>query len=193
MENLKKYFWSGLLSLIPITFSVWILIKLVIFLDNLLGRLIRRLVPDFYLPGLGFISLIAIILFVGFLAHNIFGKKTLILVEKILHSVPILNKIYSFSKAIMLAIARPESRSFRSVVTVKAFGDNCLLGFVTAEMMTKEGKKFLTVFVPTVPNPTTGFLLIIPEEKTEKIPLTVEEGFSLVVSMGLVRPDQWPV
>ncbi len=191
MENLKKYFWSGLLFIIPVSFSIWILVRAVIFLENLLGSWLRRFLPNVYLPGLGFLCLVMLILLLGFLAHNIMGKTILRGIERIMESVPLVNKIYSFSRTIVMAVSRPESRSFKSVVKVKAFGLGYMIGFVTAQWQDQEGKKWVSLLIPTVPNPTTGFYLLTTEENIQELSLTVEQGFSLVVSMGLVKPEQW--
>ncbi|HOL67745.1 MAG TPA: DUF502 domain-containing protein [bacterium] len=191
MEKLRGYFWAGLLFIIPVSFSLWILVRLVIFLDGLLGGILRRFFPEVYLPGLGFVSLILLILLLGFLAQNFVGRRILRLVERLLESIPLVNKIYSFSRTVVFAVSRPESRSFKSVVKLRAFGDGYMVGFVTGEIKGTDGKRWLSVLIPTVPNPTSGFYLIVPEEEAEKLPLTIEEGFALVVSMGLVAPEQW--
>jgi len=190
MENLKKYFWEGLLFIIPISFSLWLLIRVIIFLDSLLGGWLRRLFPEIYIPGLGFFCLLILIFLLGFLAHNMIGKRILRMIERILESVPLVNKIYSFSRTVVTAVSRPESPSFKSVVRVK-FGPGYMIGFVTTEWKDQTGKKWVSLLIPTVPNPTTGFYLLTTEENIQELPLTVEQGFTLIVSMGLVKPEQW--
>jgi len=189
MKNLRRYFVAGLLFLIPTTISVWIIIKIFFWLDGILGNLISRRMPMEYRHGIGFFVLILLILLVGILAENFFGKKLLRGVECFLESIPFFNKMYLFIRGIMENVSRKPEKSFTGVVKVKFAGDSYTVGFVTGAFDVIDGKEYLSVFVPTVPNPTTGFYLIYPRESVEFLDIGIEEGLKLVVSAGIFKPN----
>jgi len=190
MKNLKKYFISGVLFLVPSFISIWVLFKIFIFMDGIIGNLVKKYLPDFYIKGLGFISLILLILILGFLAHNFFGKKFLHSIERIFETLPFLNKIYTFVNGIIQTLLKKEKRVFREVIKIELFSNTFTIGFVTGEQNIN-GEKYVSVFVPTVPNISTGFYVVLPEKKVEKLDISVEDAFKIVVSMGIFKPEKW--
>ncbi|MFN4226893.1 MAG: DUF502 domain-containing protein [Candidatus Ratteibacteria bacterium] len=182
MKTLRKHFISGIIFIIPVSLSIWILFRVFLFLENILGNFFRRFFPNIYTPGIGLISLIILILFIGFLANNFFGKKVLKLIEILFENIPFLNKIFSFLKSVVQKITEDKKQVFKGVVKIKLPGDSYTLGFITKE---KKESKNIYVFVPTVPNISTGFILVVPEDKIEKMDISVEDALKLIISMGI--------
>lgn len=189
MKSLKKYFISGLLFLIPISLSIWILYKVFVFLEGIVGHFVQKYFPYLYTPGIGFFSLLLLILVMGFFAQNFIGKKILRLIEKIFESVPFLNKIFIFIKSLIQNVLNRDRYIFKEAVKIEFFPNSFTIGFVTGTAEEKNGEKYLNIFVPTVPNITTGFYLIVPEKKAEKLNICVEDALKLVVSMGIFEPE----
>ncbi len=187
MEKLKRYFISGLVFIIPISLSIWILYKVIIFLDGILGNLLKKFFPNIYTPGIGFFSIILIILFVGFLTQNFIGKKLLRRIEVIFEKVPVLNRIYNFIKSIVQSVTTKKEQIFKGVAKIKFFDGSYTIGFITGESQLIKEEKFLSIFVPTVPNITTGFYILVPEKRVEKLNISVEEGFKIMISAGFAE------
>lgn len=190
MKDLKKYFISGLLFLIPISISVWILFNIFLFVDGIIGNLLKKYLPDFYIKGLGFFSLILLILLLGFLAQNFLGKRLLHSVERAFGSLPVFNKVYLFVNGIIQNLLQKEKRVFKEVVRIEFFPNSFTIGLVTGEQIIKN-EKYLSIFLPTVPNISTGFYLTVPENKVEKLDISIEDALKIVVSMGIFKPEKW--
>jgi uncharacterized membrane protein len=189
MDNLKKYFISGLIFIIPISLSVWILYKTVKFLDDLLGNTLRNYFPDLYTPGIGFFSLILLILLIGFFTQNFLGSKIVRGIENLLGKVPLFNKIYITIKGIIQNLMKKRATFFKEAVKIEFIGGSYTIGFLTGESTISKNKGFINVFVPTVPNISTGFYLIVPKKRVEKLEMSVEDAFRMVVSMGVYEPE----
>jgi uncharacterized membrane protein len=183
----KKYFITGLLVIIPIWATYYVLSGLLGIIDNMLGDL-----PGYLLglkfPGLGIITLILFVLLVGILSANYIGKNIVQYGETFMQRVPLVRGVYSTMKKIMDTFSM--KHSFHGVALVEYPRKGCYsVGFMTGEVrgecMGLEGR-FITVFVPTTPNPTAGFLLILPEAEVKRLDMTVEQGMKFIVSIGLV-------
>ena len=185
MNNLKRAFIAGLIFIIPISLSVWILFKTIVFFENILGAFLKKNMPVFYTPGIGIFLLILLILFIGFLADNLLGKKILSIFEKVFETIPLLNKIYIFIKGISQSIFQGKTNIFKEPVVIEFFTGTYTLGFITG-ISYMPG--YISVFVPTVPNISTGFYLMVPEHKIEKLNISVEEALQTIVSMGICGP-----
>jgi uncharacterized membrane protein len=190
MKTLKKHFLSGLIFIIPVSLSLWILFRIIVFLENILGSFIKNFLPDFYIPGLGFFSLILLILLIGFLADNFLGKKMLSFLEKLFEKTPVINKMYMFIKNVSQSLLHGKSTPFRYPVKIEFFGGTYTIGFVTGESTMESGEVLLDVFVPTVPNISTGFYLMVPESKIEKLNMSVEEALKTAISMGMFESEK---
>jgi uncharacterized membrane protein len=188
MNALKKHFLSGLIFIVPVSLSLWILFKIIIFFENILGSFLKNHYPNFYTPGIGFLSLILIILLLGFLADNFLGKRLLNLFERLFEKVPIINRIYIFIKGISQNLLHGKATAFRESVKIEFFSGTYTIGFITGESRFGDKGKFVSVFVPTVPNISTGFYLLVPKNKIEKLDLSVEETLKMVISMGIFEP-----
>jgi uncharacterized membrane protein len=183
----KKYFITGLLVIIPIWATYYVLSGLLGIIDNMLGDL-----PGYLLglkfPGLGIITLILFVLLVGILSANYIGKNIVQYGETFMQRVPLVRGVYSTMKKIMDTFSM--KHSFRGVALVEYPRKGCYsVGFMTGEVRGESMGlvgRFITVFVPTTPNPTAGFLLILPEAEVKRLDMTVEQGMKFIVSIGLV-------
>lgn len=182
MRSLKKHFISGLVFIIPISVSLWILFKIIGFLENVLGPFFKKFFPNIYTPGIGFFSLVLLILLVGFLTDNFLGRKFLALLERMFESMPVLNRIYIFIKSISNNLIHGKSTIFKEVVKISFPNGSYTIGFITGKA--KE-PGMLNIFIPTVPNISTGFYLVVPEDKVEKLDISVEDALKTVISIGL--------
>lgn len=185
--KLRNYFISGTLVIVPAAISLWILWKIFAFLENLIGQWIQKAVPEFYVKGLGFISLIAIILLLGFFAQNLVGRRIVRYLEKLFLSVPIFNRVYQFVHSILQQVFRKEKQIFQEVVLINLTPGISTIGFVTSKesIVPEQDGEYWTVFVPTIPNPTTGLILILHKDKVKVLPISVEQGMKILLSFGI--------
>ena len=202
MGALRKYLIAGLLVWLPLAATV-IIVKLVI---DLLDRTIL-LLPDQYrpeallgfsVPGLGVILSIGILIITGMLAANLIGRRAVEMWEFILHRIPLVRTIYKSVKQIATTILASDSKSFRKVVLVEyPRKDAWSMGFLTNEHVNVENDRLAgdmaAVFVPTTPNPTSGFIIMISKNDIIELDITVEDGFKYIISMGVITPDRLPV
>ena len=186
-DFVRKYFITGLLVILPVWATYYVLSALLGVIDGILAG-----VPAYVLgrriPGLGIVTLVLFVLFIGVLFANYLGSRIVKLSDELLHKVPLVRGVYFTVKQVMETFSM--KHQFRGVGLVEYPRKGCYsVGFVTSEV---EGDRlglsgrFVTVFVPTTPNPTAGFLLILPEAEVARIDMTVEEGMKFIISLGLV-------
>jgi uncharacterized membrane protein len=184
-KKLRNYFLTGIIVLLPITATLYILYWLFKFVDGFLGGFFKTFF-GVSVPGSGVLFTLVIILVSGFLATNFLGKKLIGFGETIVSKIPLVNTIYTTIKQIVDAFLYANKMAFTKVVMVEYPRKDCYaLGFVTGEFIVKD-RKLLSVFVPTTPNPTSGILLIFPEEDVNFLSISAEEGIKLIISGGLV-------
>lgn len=194
--TVKKYMLTGLLVLIPLFLTGWVLLSLMRWTDRAL-----RLIPNAYrpetllgfnIPGLGLILTLAIIFVIGALVANVAGRKFLSLGEGILEKIPLLRWFYFSSKQILEAIFISGQDSFRRAVLLEYPRKGIYsIGFITGEsigQLEDSVPDSVTIFVPTTPNPTSGYLIIAPEEQTIPLAWSVDEAFRVIVSAGVIMP-----
>ena len=186
-DFLKKYFITGLLVLIPLWATYYVLAGLLTMIDGILGDIPSHVI-GYRIPGMGIFTLIVLILAVGMMSANYFGTRLLRYSDELMQRVPIVRGIYTTVKQIMETFSL--KHSFQGVGLVEYPRKGCYsLGFITSEMQgTNLGRSgtFVSVFVPTTPNPTAGFLLILPKEEVTYLDMTVDEGMKFIISLGLV-------
>ncbi len=189
MKSLRRYFVTGLVVLIPVALTIWILWKLSFLLEGILGRIFLKYLPQFYTPGLGFVSLLLIILLVGALASNFLGRRLLGFSEGLLAKIPLFNKIYLSVKGISDAILKKKKGPFNGVALVEVSHGIQTLAFITSpareEIQKENTEKLMSLFIPTVPNISTGFYCVMPEKDLKRLDLSVEEALKLMLSLGL--------
>jgi len=195
--NLKRIFLAGLAVTVPIGLTLYILIFLIGMMDGLLTVMPAKLHPDallgFHVPGLGILVTLFLILVCGLMAQSIVGRRIVRLSEGMLDRIPVVRSIHSAIKKIVDSMFMYRSRSFRKVVLVEfprrgAYTVAFVTGTPGDEIQAKTGKKCQSVYVPTTPNPTSGYFIVFPEEDLIQLDMTVEEAFTLVISGGIVNP-----
>lgn len=191
----KRWFLAGLLIWLPIMATFFVINLLVSTLDKVIDWLPARYHTEALigipLPGLGVIISILVILTTGIIATNFLGNKLVQSVEKIVQRIPIVRTIYSGTKQVMETLLSSQSEAFRKVLLVEYPREGLwTLAFQTGSSTSSIGTTdtaMLTVFIPTTPNPTSGFLLIVPKKDVVELTITVEEALKFVVSLGTVN------
>lgn len=193
----KRYFITGLLVVVPLYLTINIFGLIVGYMDALLKYLPESLQPDTYLPvhipGLGVIFTIAVIFLAGLLATNLLGKKMVEISDNILARIPLFKSIYKPIKQFLETFLATGYSGFRKAVLIEFPGKGMYsVGFLTGpasgEVQTKTAEKVVNVFLPTTPNPTTGFYLLIPEKDVIVLDMSVEDAFKLIITGGMVSP-----
>jgi len=197
-RRIRNIFITGLLITLPIAITFFILKFLFNNLDALspvfTDLLIQAGAPipeGFRIPFLGFLMTFLIILLVGFLTTNIVGKQVVHLGENLVEKIPFVRRIYSGTKQVVVAFANADADSFKKVVLIEFPRKGVhAIGFVTGEagreIRQHTSAKYINVFIPTTPNPTSGFLVFAPPEEVQEIAMSIEDGVKYVISGGIV-------
>ena len=196
-KALRRYFVSGLIVWLPIVATFFVARFMLQILDHSVKFLPEKFQPDVllgtHIPGLGVLLTIVIILLSGMLFSNFIGHKILHVWEKLLARIPLVRSIYSAVKQVSQTILHPKGNSFRKVLLIEYPRKGVWsIGFLTSDKLDLapiEGNA-LTVFIPTTPNPTSGFLTIIPESETHELNMSVETALRMIVSIGVAMPEQ---
>lgn len=194
--SLKRYFLTGLLVITPIWGTVLILRTLFLAVDDILGDALTRFLPQgAYIRGLGILTLLLLIFTVGLLATNFIGRQVVKHWEEWLHRVPVVRGIYATLKSMMDILSFGEREKYNRVVLIQfpKNGHYCF-AFVTGAMQGQiqavADEPLVNVYVPTSPNPTSGYFLLVPEREIIPLDMSVEEAMKLIVSGGLYQPAQ---
>lgn len=190
---LRRYFITGLLVIIPIWGTYLVLSTLLRFLEGFLGNFLKGY-GKVYFPGLGIITLFMLIFLVGLFTTNYVGRRTVALWEDIMKRVPLVRNIYSVIKHVVDTVSLQGEEHFRRVVLIEFPREGMYsIGFVTGvtrgEVQTLTAERVMNVFVPTTPNPTTGYFLFVPESKLIPLSISVEDGMKMIISGGLYTPS----
>ncbi len=194
VAKLRNYFVTGLVILLPVVVTFTIFWNIFLKVDSFLGGLITRY-TGYEIPGLGFVAMVIVISFVGLFASNLIGRRLISLGEWILVKIPLVNKMYVGVKQIASVLLAKKRTVFQRAVLLEYPRPGVYsVAFVTNEgdgpYPVGDGKKLITLFLPTTPNPTSGFLLILPLEDTVPLNMTVEDAIKLVISGGSVLPKE---
>jgi uncharacterized membrane protein len=188
---LRKYFFTGLIVILPFVLTLYLLWFVFDFMDGLIGPLLK-VVFGRSLPGAGFAITILLILGTGVLATNYLGRKFLHFGDRVFTRVPLVRSVYQTLKQVVQAFVGDQKKAFRQVVLVEYPRKGLYsLAFLTNEGIGQNGEQMLAVFLPTTPNPTSGFLLFLPEKEVTFLDMSVEDGIKLVVSGGVIKPPDW--
>ena len=202
VTRLRNYFFTGLVICAPVAITAYLTWTLIQWIDGWVKPYLPDIYnPDLYLPfsipGFGVLVALIVITMVGFLTANLIGRSILSYGEYLLSRMPVVRSIYSALKQIFETVFREDSDNFQSVVLVEyprrglwalAFVATDTLGEVQANLDEPAGKT-VSVFLPTTPNPTSGFLLFVPAADVIPLDMSVEEAAKLVISAGLVAPE----
>ena len=190
---LRRYFLTGLLLVTPIWGTILVLKTLFVALDGILGDAMAELVPDHYIPGLGIVTLVLLIFLVGLFAANFIGRQIVSHWEDWLNRLPLVRGIYSTLKSMMDILSFSERGSYRRVVLIQfpKNGHYCfafVTGMTKGETTALGEDTLIHVYVPTSPNPTSGYFLLVPEREVTSVDISIEEAMKLIVSGGLYTP-----
>ncbi|GAC1629015.1 MAG: DUF502 domain-containing protein [Nevskia sp.] len=188
---LRRWFFAGLLIWIPLAATLLVIRFLVGLLDTSLLLIPPSLRPD--IPGLGVVLSIALVLGTGALAANYLGGRLLHWAEDLLFRIPLVRTLYGGVKKLAETLFSENSSSFKRVVLIEWPRPGVwAIGFQTGdpirEIVLRTGQELIPIFVPTVPNPTGGFIMHVPPQQITALEMTVEEGMRYVISLGVVAP-----
>jgi len=202
---LRNSFLTGIVVATPVTVTLWLIYVFVTFVDSTIKPLIpARYNPETYLPfalpGMGLIIAVLALTLLGALAANIFGRSLLAIGERIVNTVPLIRNIYGALKQLVETVLAGQNNAFKEVVLVEyPMSGSYAVAFVAShgkgairQHVGKGTEEVIGVFVPTTPNPTSGFLLFVPRSRAIPLDITVEEAAKLIISFGLVTPDRLP-
>lgn len=199
MEKLKSlfkhYFFTGLLVMVPLVMTAWVVRALISGIDDFFGT--TEWMP-YHVPGVGLVLSLAVILVSGFLARNFVGNFVIEWLSETLNRIPLIGAIYGSVRQVMTTILGGSEKKFGRVVLVEyPRREAWTIGFVTSENVRSDiGSNFsdrlIAVYVPTTPNPTSGFLIFVPEKDLKPLQLKVEDALKYVVSLGIVEGKTKP-
>ena len=195
-SRLRRYFVSGLVVFLPLALTVYLFILTLDVADSIFGKYIEPYFFrefGFYFQGISIVILLLIILLIGFLATNFFGRKIHNIFERVILKLPFFRQVYPAIKEISVFLFARERPAFKQVVLVEYPRKGVYsIGFLTSDTSRRlaqyMGKEMCNVFVPSAPGPLTGYVLMVPKEELAFPEVTVEEAVKLIVSGGVVNP-----
>ena len=191
--RVRRYYLAGIVVLAPTALTLWVVWKLFTFFDDILGRELRARGVSVF--GLGFLLLNLLLLLLGWLAAGFLGRRLFALWDKVMQRVPLINKVYATLRQIAeLLLGSDRGRGFGRVAVVEFPSPGSWgLGFVTSNVAGEPGRGIgrgtCSVFIPSAVNPTTGFLLMVPEERVTYLDMTPEQAMKMIVSAGAIVPE----
>ncbi|GGI53708.1 DUF502 domain-containing protein [Oxalicibacterium solurbis] len=197
---MRKYFVTGLLILVPLAITLWVLNLIVSTMDQSLLLLPARWRPEavfgFAIPGLGTILTLLVIFLTGLATRNFIGKRVVLVWEAVLRRIPVFNTIYSSVKQVSDTLFSSSGNAFRKALLVQyprqgSWTIAFLTGTPGGDVCNHLTGDYVSLYVPTTPNPTSGFFLMVPRADTIELDMTVDEALKYIVSMGVVTPDHF--
>lgn len=196
-KGIKGYFITGLLVVLPLYLTIYVLSIIVGFMDRIFTIMPALLQPDHYLPfhvpGLGIIVTFIGVFLVGVLVTNLLGKKMLDLAEGLMGRLPLVRPIYNSTKQLMETFLKKDNEGFKKVVLIEfpkagVYSVGFLTGKVREELKAKTGEDNVSIFIPCTPNPTTGYYIVARESEVIYLDMKAEDAFKLIMTGGLVVP-----
>ncbi len=197
--NLKNIFLTGLAVIVPVGLTVYILVFLIGMMDGLLTLIPLKYhsaaLVGFHIPGLGIIVTILLIFICGLMTKSIIGNRVVRYGEALLDKIPFVSSIHMAIKKIVDSMVVYRNRSFKKVVLVEfprkgAYALAFMTGMPGDAINQKIGQRCVSVYVPTTPNPTSGYFIIFPEAEVIQLDMSVEEAFTLIISCGIINPPE---
>ena len=190
LRKLRTHFFAGVLITVPLALTVWILVQIFNWIDGFLQPVVKPIFGH-EIPGLGFGITVVLVYLVGVIASNVLGRRLLRYGESLLERVPVARHLYTGIRQIVQSFSEPRKTGFMQVVLIEFPRKGTrTIGFVTNESPDASGKKLLNVFVPTAPNPTSGFLQIVEESEIIRTEISVDAALKMVVSGGRMSPEE---
>lgn len=195
--QIKKIMLTGIAAIIPVGVTAYILYIIIKAMNNLVKIIPYRYQPDqilpFHVPGLGVLFTLILIFIVGLVTKSYLGKKAVTLGELIVDKIPLVRGIYKAVKQLVEAIISDKGNSFKKVVLIEyprkgLYSIAFVTGDAKGEVREKTSCRSMNLFVPTTPNPTSGFYIVISESDVIHLEMTVEEAFTLIMSGGIIAP-----
>lgn len=198
--RLRRMLVTGLLILIPVAVTVFVLVQIFRFMDGIFAPLVSRVLgrilgaeAPVHIPGLGMLLTLLLILLLGWLSTNVAGRRLLRSLERVLLRLPVARSIYGATKGVLEAVSKDQTEAFKRVVLIEyPKKDLFAIAFVTGGARWGEVDErlgdLLLVFMPTTPNPTSGYLLLVPRDEVIDLPIAVEDGVRMVISGGILMP-----
>ena len=189
-KHLKKKFLTGLFVLIPLLVTIYIIYLVISFVDTILSPVISNITlrltgNEIYVPGTGLFLFAVVAYATGILASNYIGKRMLSYGERLVKKIPFVKGIYSSVKDMTDSFSSEKKHSFKEVVLAEfPFQGRYVIGFVTNRITGQSSEELCTVFVPTTPNPTSGYLIIIPEGELIFLDMPVDNALKYIISLG---------
>ena len=195
---MRKYFVTGLLILVPLAITIWVLNLIISTMDQSLLLLPERWRPEavvgFHIPGLGTILTLMVIFLTGLATRNFVGKRIVWAWESLLVRIPVVRSIYSSVKQVSDTLFSSSGNAFRKALLVQYPREGCwTIGFLTGvpggDVRNHLQGDYVSLYIPTTPNPTSGFFLMVPRADTIELEMNVDEALKYIVSMGVVSPE----
>ncbi len=199
---MRKYSITGLLILVPLAITLWVLHAIISTMDQSLLLLPAQWRPEavvgFRIPGLGTILTLLIIFVTGLLTQNFIGNYVVAAWEALLNRIPIVNSIYSSVKQVSDTLFSSSGNAFRKAVLVQyprqgSWTIAFLTGIPGGDVANHLQGEYVSLYVPTTPNPTSGFFLMVPKAETIELDMSVDAALKYIVSMGVVAPEHLPL
>jgi uncharacterized membrane protein len=210
-SRIKGSLMTGIFALLPVSITAWLLMAMFKWADSFMYSIFDSIAPSINpknfiqftlpvigteingIPGLGIILLIIILCLIGALTRLVFIKYAVSLFDQLIHQIPIANKVYFSLRQITQTILKPQAENFRRVCLVQYPKEGVYsMAFVTGTSAVSKKlpvDKMVNLFMPTTPNPTTGFYFIVPEKDTIPLDFTIEEAFKIIISAGVLTPN----
>jgi uncharacterized membrane protein len=198
MSNVRRYFISGLLIWAPILITLLVIKFLVDLFGTVVSLLPHRFQPDtiigFHVPGINLFITLGVILLTGLIVANILGRRLMLIWDSLIGRIPLVRSVYSGTQQVLQTLFTPNGQSFRKVLLVEypragAWTMAFQTGDATPEVQKLVGgEPMLSIYVPTTPNPTSGFLLLVAKSSVIELEMTVEQALKFVISLGVVTP-----
>ena len=198
VKNLKKYFGAGLTVFLPLLLTVYLFVLTFNFIDGFLGKFLRPLCIDlfgFYVRGLSILIFLLLIIIIGFLVTNVFGRKLYPIIEKLLLRIPLFRQVYPPIKEIAVFLFSHDKPTFKQVVLVEYPRKGVYsMGFLMSDCSRKldelmGGKESCNVLIPTSPSPFSGFVVLLPRQEIIFTSITTEQALKFLISDGVVNPQ----
>ena len=196
MNRLKRFFLTGLIVVVPVFLTIYVLVVIFKFIEGILGRYLSLYFKNswgFYVPGLGILAFLLIVILVGFFASRLIGRSIFPSLEKWFSSLPLINKIYPALKQIILFILEQEEFGFKKVVLAEYPSKGIWsLGFLTNENFKKiqeiNNEEMVSVFIPSTPSPLSGYIIFVPKQELRFIDISIADALKIIMSGGVYKP-----
>ncbi|GMT42346.1 MAG: membrane protein [bacterium] len=201
-KDFKRIFLAGVLVILPLVVTVFLLHFFFVKIDQMVNPAVNRLLiltgwpidPDFRLPGLGLVASIMIVFLTGVFTRNVVGRKMVNYGESVLTKIPIFKNVYVGAKQVIQTFGQSNSKAFSKVVVIEYPRKGIhALAFVTnisseGEVSRRLARDTVNIFLPTTPNPTSGYYLLVPRNEIIELNMSIEDGIKMIISGGLFIP-----